>query len=110
MTIHGWMAVATLFIGPHALPCYGTDTDSTRVAPRWQQKEYRILPHSVCYNYRVGSIDYRRCRVLAKQQFKQRCRSYGDKVKNTQYPYNAAYQRKQQMYCTAARTFNPLNL
>ncbi|RRJ85210.1 hypothetical protein [Aestuariirhabdus litorea] len=110
MKIQGWMGMAALLPALLSTTAASAEAESELTQPRWRQEQYRIVPRSVCYNYRRGSIEYRRCRVEAKQRFRQRCQEYGDKVENTQYPYNLDDQRKQRMYCTAARSFNPLSL
>lgn len=62
----------------------------------WQVVDNDVDASSVCLNYRQGSIEYRNCRKVAKQWFKNQCRE----------GRNAEAARQQ--YCSAASSFSPM--
>lgn len=74
---------------------------TTREGNKVVKKEIDI--NSVCYNYPVGSIEYRRCRRQAKAYFKERCRELQQRYRTTKRPYNEEFEIDMKSFCYAER-------
>lgn len=68
-----------------AKPNYTTD-------PKWKEKNNEIIHKTVCYNYKKGSIKYRKCRNHSANIFKENCKKNQSKK-----------------FCYSSRNFRPVN-
>ena len=75
----------------------------------WKHQDNKIILTSVCFNYKYGSINYRKCRSQAKTHFKKKCAFYTKKVKDLKYPYSLEYTDSKDMYCDAARALKTVS-
>lgn len=57
----------------------------------------------VCHNYAYGDWRYRRCRTEAGKVFKQRCREYKEKARNSQGDIRERARRQQDLFCISYR-------
>lgn len=67
---------------------------------KWNEDSGKIIHSSVCYNYKSGSIDFRRCRSQAKKHFKTQCKYYQSNPNDSQ--------GNRVKFCGAAHSFNPI--
>lgn len=67
---------------------------------KWKEDSGKIVHRSVCYNYKSGSIDFRRCRSEAKKYFKAQCKYYKSTPKDSK--------DNRLKFCRAASLFNPI--
>jgi hypothetical protein len=67
---------------------------------KWNEDSGKIIHSTVCYNYKPGSIDYRRCRSQAKKHFKAQCKYYKSNSSDSK--------DSRVKFCSAANSFNPI--
>lgn len=67
---------------------------------KWKEGSGKIIHSSVCYNYKSGSIDFRRCRSQAKKHFKAQCYYYKSNSSDSK--------DIRDKFCRAANSFNPI--
>ena len=65
--------------------------NDSKINPKYEIKNNEIIPRTVCYNYKNGSIKYRMCRKKAVRIFKKKCK-----------------ETKEKIYCNASRRVKPL--
>lgn len=99
-----FMKIAVLLFSFYAAVSFAGDGHPIR----WKEKNNRIIDSSVCYNHPTNRIDYKRCRSLAKKEFKKQCKYFEGKYEHTKHPYNQEFKSRKEKFCIAALTYNPL--
>jgi len=65
------------------------------------------LLESVCFDYDVSSSEYRSCRKLARNKFKEECKRYTDLYNDSRPYYDETYENERDKFCQAAVDFVP---
>jgi hypothetical protein len=82
-------------------------SDGSKIEIQWYEKEGAILTDKVCFNYQDDSRKYRQCRKKAIDYFKEECRYYEDKIRNTPRKYRSLYEPELNKFCNASESYSP---
>ena len=81
--------------------------DGSEIEVQWYEKKGLILNKYVCFNYKTDKIELQQCRHQAKNYFKEECKFYTDKIKNTEKKYREMYKGEQEKFCQASESYRP---
>ena len=82
-------------------------SDGSKIEIQWYEREGLILTDRVCFNYKEDSRKYRQCRRKAVDYFREECRYYEDKIRNTPRKYRSMYEPDKNKFCSASESYKP---